>query len=1785
MVLKRSIEIPLTLVSISILLAALVMPALRTFSKEPYENFLNEVAQHFSPFDYFYFSRERLVGEFRYKVDSFKNGNINIYYSTLFNDSSWSKINVPFLLKATSLNNSIWIRTSFKVPIGMKSQKLRIVFSGVWGIVKVWLNGIYLGEHASYFSPFFFDVDDAINREGNNVLTMHIESPIQGSFESRIYPAGAYSFSEVFPNMRDAFTGVWRDIVLVGTTGPVVNLVLVDVEKYSNPALVKFRILVQNKEDFEENLNIRLRIKRLNSSSIPEIEQSFRIRLSPKETGWRTLEASIPDPAYWFPWDVGDPAVYLANISLYQNNQYAGSIKTIFGIRFLEGGFSREKSYIKVNGASIFLRGGAYFSRIGPMLETRKTFETVRLLKDANVNFLRSFAHVEPKEFYESTSVEGLLVQLDFPLIGSYPALDRFKKYSDSVKKQLIEMILLTYNYPSIVIICPHTLPGWLNEKSPYYGYGVNLYLDYELSTLAKDLNRNIIVLPYSGDYDEYLDYGWGTGSWTGYISYRSTFPNIISPIGLPSLNSPFWSNATISYLWQVAQTFKDKGFNGAIPTSLTGPDDLFSLVDLSQKYQSVVLRHSIDRARMLKNNYSMGVSIFPLTDYFPQASGSIIDYYGVRKNTYNEIKNAFNPVHVIIFVDGDYYSNLTSLCFNPGATVRVSLWVVNDAFEDPLSVVLNWTIKDLTFNKILYERKVELKLPSLSSGAILVEKYVFEAPYYTDTEHVLEVSTRLDFIDGRMIDNNSKQFIVKPASILRISLNPKPREPQFFLIFVNESYFFIKALDETIVGVPSNAEITIVGPSLNKREMYVPQKISVGRLSLGEKRNITITLCPGAVARVLAAVPSISTLKIPLQETRILMLNKTQERLILEYSSENLSLLNLLNITGNIVVVPADTPLHLLVSTSIEGKRNVVEIGSVEQPVKLYRNSETNLDQPALTQARSNQPFVNKTIELAMKMVEEARSLGFYIGLEAYRLNQIITLGAEALNSSNPLKILSYQQEAIVTGEEVTRSIQRILREAYTNAILVFTIVVALSLAIGAIFIEKKEQYATFTIISFLILMTTSYHTFPGFSKTPIQELMIGVYLAMFIILAVFLVPYFLGEVKSEKGVSLIPALTIAISYSIGNLKRRRLRTLLTLISIITMAIAMSTLTSMRASLATNTLTVAKTCPSDKPPMSIVSRPSEFLTSEDLIFIGSQKEILSLDYKVVSPIAYGAIDYVDGVPIYGIRSISVGDPSFHFIKGITYPENSMDRLFNSSNTVLVSKHLAKSLGIEVGNVIYFKGLRLAVVGIFDGDLIREIKEPDGSEFSPFYVPPGSQSGAQPVPGNNLLIANVQTSKKLGGSISAVYCLFNNNMQAREASKRLASLGGYFVATLPSSESLTYYFRGGYVEIFGTLIVFPITITVLNIAIMFYTLIYERRNEIFVFSSVGLNPTHISSLFIVEAGVLGFIGGGIGYILSMIMFRLLDILNIVLPVNVKTSPIDMLSLITIASLTAIFASVPPALKAARITTPSLLRKWKIEEKAVRGETWKVRVPLRIPLEKVEMFINYLYERLPQSSTAIELVISEVKREEKIDENGNISYLISFNYGRGGNRPFNAHTTIEVRKDIEDYAVYVYTSPKSVYASLIETNVHEVVTHVRKLVLEWSALKFSLAMAIGESVENAFNIIKKYRPQLLVAYSRKELGDKLKVLRRRLRSEGVWPPTIEVRRLDFGDISILADKLCESIRSVDAVCLDSDDGILSSALLLAAIRLDKNIVTIDPQGNIHEFPARKFVENL
>jgi len=1040
--------------------------------------------------------------------------------------------------------------------------------------------------------------------------------------------------------------------------------------------------------------------------------------------------------------------------------------------------------------------------------------------------------------------------------------------------------------------------------------------------------------------------------------------------------------------------------------------------------------------------------------------------------------------------------------------------------------------------------------------------------------------------INGSEVDRNSFLFSVKPASLIRISLFPKPVLPQLFLLFINGSYRVIKVFNETEVFVPSNSFVSIVGPILNKEEVFVPSINSIGFVSPCELKNVTINLVPGSIVKVLAAVPSLSTTEVPSQDIFAVPLVNLQGNLILNHTSLNDQILSLLNISRNELVVPAKVNLSLFVTIHAPGKESKVEIANESKPMFLEENTVNYFEEPALVQVLSNMQMVNKLFSQANSIVEEARDNGFYIGLEVDRLNQANKTYLELMNTSDPMKILAYQQEIVTTSQSIINNVKSILSEAYLNQILVFIMVVILVLALGSIFIEKREHYALFVIASFIILMTISYQSFPGFSKISTSQILIGVYAFAILFLLAFIAPYFLGEMKSEGGVSLIPAIIISISYSIGNLKKRKLRTFLVLISIIVMTLALTTLTSMKATYSTNSMTISKVWPKDKQALLIVQKENEPLSINDIGFISAQKEVSKVAYKVETPVAHSALGYIGQIPIYGIRGIDKDDPTLLDLKSIVYPSNALENLFNDSSAILISSDVASRTNIDVGMTIVFKGVKLKVVGLFDSKALSKLVEPDGSSWLPLYIPPGSQdTGPQPIPPDSAIVTTTYTAKLLGGQISRAYCIFSSNRVAESVGLRLASIGNYFVVALLPSENIKYFFRGTMLEAFGAPILIPIAITILNIATVFYTTIYERRNEIFTFSAVGLNPTHISTLFAVEATLLGLIGGSTGYILSMVIFRIFGISNIIIPVDVKTSSVDMISIILISIITAIIASSIPALRAARIATPSLLRRWKVEEKIVKEGTWILQIPTRIPLEKVEMFVNYLYERLPQSGTTLEIVISDVSKDEKIDENGNVVYYVNFKYGRGGNRPFNAYTTIEVKKEGENYIAYAHVRPESIYARMAEVNVHEVVTHVRKLVLEWSASKSRIAVVIANSIDSTLAIVKNYHPQLLIVYSRTDVSSKLRELRRKLRAEGIWPPAIEVRKVDIADLSALVNKLSEEILTIDTVCLDSDDGLLSSALAIASIRLNRNIAVITPDGKVYEIPAGKFSEYI
>ena len=98
----------------------------------------------------------------------------------------------------------------------------------------------------------------------------------------------------------------------------------------------------------------------------------------------------------------------------------------------------------------------------------------------------------------------------------------------------------------------------------------------------------------------------------------------------------------------------------------------------------------------------------------------------------------------------------------------------------------------------------------------------------------------------------------------------------------------------------------------------------------------------------------------------------------------------------------------------------------------------------------------------------------------------------------------------------------------------------------------------------------------------------------------------------------------------------------------------------------------------------------------------------------------------------------------------------------------------------------------------------------------------------------------------------------------------------------------------------GLPLIIPWAIVVLNVVVTMLNSLFERRREINILSSVGLNPAEIASIFAAEASIMGFIAGGLGYLLGLSFYRLMPLLGLTLEVQQKVSAVRALAAIGIS---------------------------------------------------------------------------------------------------------------------------------------------------------------------------------------------------------------------------------------------------------------------------------------------
>jgi len=142
----------------------------------------------------------------------------------------------------------------------------------------------------------------------------------------------------------------------------------------------------------------------------------------------------------------------------------------------------------------------------------------------------------------------------------------------------------------------------------------------------------------------------------------------------------------------------------------------------------------------------------------------------------------------------------------------------------------------------------------------------------------------------------------------------------------------------------------------------------------------------------------------------------------------------------------------------------------------------------------------------------------------------------------------------------------------------------------------------------------------------------------------------------------------------------------------------------------------------------------------------------------------------------------------------------------------------------------------------------------------------------------------------------------------------------------------------------GSLFV-PILIAALIVLNTMMGSVYERFREIGIYSSVGLAPLHIASLFIAESCMYAVLGAIIGYLIGQVVGTGLAHYEVLKGVTLNYSSMSTVFSTMIVMSVVVLSTVYPAKVASDMAVPDVTRRWKFPEP--RGDEWVFDFPFTV----------------------------------------------------------------------------------------------------------------------------------------------------------------------------------------------------------------------------------------------
>ena len=665
-----------------------------------------------------------------------------------------------------------WYAYQFRVTEGIENQVVDIKFEGVDYSCEVWLNGHYLGKHEGAFSGFSFNVNEFLRihkydyLKGQNMLVVKLDPAPQ---------VNAFVAGKKTPWFGD----YWRDLAPMGIYRPVKMIRSGKVrfnDVYANNVLnkdgsaaVNLELTLDNTTSESRNIDFVVSLTGKNFDMEP-IEVAFTEKVAP---GLHKIEKNLylESPKLWWPWDLGDPNLYLAKISLKEAGVNHDVNETVFGIREVTSkwnpGFVKDvdvsfprSTYI--NGKFHFIRSACWG---GPVdIFTGRTnkeeyLKLIRLAKEMNMNNIRIFGWHPPEipEFYQYADEMGMTIWQDMIPLGT-GNIPMEEENVSQIFNEGVRVIKERRNHPSLIMmeggeemmfrtrdpIAGRKFLERLGDSLQHYAklpYVPDSPLTDHVAQKAGFKPKEAVhALRYFYDMGQWLHEDW-------YQTKASGYP-IVPEFAITSVPSVESLKKFIpkDELWPPGLSW---GHHWADLTRLRMQNwDVFGdemkgsleeFVNATQDAQGVIFQNGIEYFRRHKPSLS-AIALCHYITYWPDMKWGIVDNYQKPKRSYYFVQKAYQPLLVNFEFKKRRWKNDEPFVGN--------VWVVNDLYK---------TYKDAKVKFLIKNDKG--RVISKKSYSILEIEENSAKRFFSVEEKVLKKVEKKFFVELELLDKEGKQI------------------------------------------------------------------------------------------------------------------------------------------------------------------------------------------------------------------------------------------------------------------------------------------------------------------------------------------------------------------------------------------------------------------------------------------------------------------------------------------------------------------------------------------------------------------------------------------------------------------------------------------------------------------------------------------------------------------------------------------------------------------------------------------------------------------------------------------------------------------------------------------------------------------------------------------------------------------------------------------------------------------------------------------------------------------